>query len=517
MDANTNQIELSGSISSVIYQNEENGYTVLRMDVDDGSQTTVIGCIPFAAPGEMLTVTGSWVTHPAHGQQFKADFVERTMPESAEAIYEYLAGHTVKGIGPATASMLVSRFGKDTLNVLEYHPEKLCEIKGISLSKAKEMSAHFHRQAGLRRLIEFLAAASIRPVVAMRMYQFYGDKSLELVQENPYILASDAIGATFAEADALALGQGFDGDSAERIAAAILFELSYNSRNGHCFIPRAKLIAATAQLIAVEEPLVGESLDMLLDSGEVLCEPVANVEACYLARLYEDECYTAERLLAMAEEEYRYAPDTEQITAQIEAQLGIRFAAQQKQTLELACRHQLIAITGGPGTGKTTSIRAILALFDTLQLDTQLAAPTGRAAKRMSELTGRSAQTIPRRGRAVGVRRRDSGRVLHGGHLAHERAAARAAAGLPADPRGRCRPAPVRRAGERLCGYHPQRRGAHRSADGDLPPVRGQQHRGIRARHQPRGAPASFPQSGRFLLPAPQRRCAHGGDHRGAV
>lgn len=396
MDANTNQIELSGSISSVIYQNEENGYTVLRMDVDDGSQTTVIGCIPFAAPGELLTAIGSWVKHPAHGQQFKADFVERTMPESAEAIYEYLAGRTVKGIGPATASMLVSRFGKDTLNVLEYHPEKLCEIKGISLQKAKEMSAHFHRQAGLRRLIEFLAAAAIRPVVAMRMYQYYGDKALELVQENPYILASDTIGATFAEADALALSQGFEGDSAERIAAAILFELSYNSRNGHCFIPRVKLLAATAQLIAVEETLVGESLDMLIDSGEVLCEQVANVEACYLARLYEDECYTAERLLAMAEEEYRYAPDTEQIASRIEAQLGIRFAAQQKQTLELACRHQVIAITGGPGTGKTTSIRAILALFDSLKLDTQLAAPTGRAAKRMSELTGQNAQTIHR-------------------------------------------------------------------------------------------------------------------------
>lgn len=396
MDTNANQIELSGSISSIIYQNEENGYTVLRLDVDDGSQTIVVGCIPFAAPGEALIAVGNWMKHPAHGQQFKADYVERTMPESAEAIYEYLAGRTVKGIGPATASLLVSRFGKDTLNVLEYHPEKLCEIKGISLPKAKEMSTHFHQQAGLRRLIEFLAAAAIRPVVAMRMYQFYGDNALELVQENPYVLASDTIGATFAEADALALSQGFDGDSTERIAAAILFELSYNSRNGHCFIPRGKLLAATAQLIAVDEVLVGESLDVLLDSGEVLCQPVANVEACYLARLYEDECYTAERLRAMAEEEYRYTPDTEQIAFAIEVQLGIRFAAQQKQTLELACRHQVVAITGGPGTGKTTSIRAILALFDHLKVHTQLAAPTGRAAKRMSELTGQSAQTIHR-------------------------------------------------------------------------------------------------------------------------
>lgn len=396
MDANTNQIELTGRIASVLFQNEENGYCVLRLEVDDGSQTTLTGCIPFAAPGETLTAYGQWTRHPAHGVQFQADLVERMMPESAEAIYEYLAGRTVKGIGPATASLLVSRFGTDTLNVLEYHPEKLCGIKGISLTKAKEMSASFHRQAGLRRLIEFLAAAGIRPAIAMRMYQFHGDSALALVQENPYILASDAIGATFAEADALALELGFETDSAERVAAAVLFELTYNSGNGHCFIPRGKLIAATAQLISVEESLAAESLDVLLDSGEVLCEQVANCEACYLERLYDAEKETADRLRAMAGEEYRHRPDTAAITAQIEQQLGIRFAAQQKQTLELACCHRLIAITGGPGTGKTTSIRAILALFDALKLDTQLAAPTGRAAKRMSELTGRGAQTIHR-------------------------------------------------------------------------------------------------------------------------
>lgn len=147
MDANTNPIELCGTVAAVIYQNEENGYAVLKLDVDDGSQTMVVGCIPYAVPGESMIVTGSWMTHPAHGQQFKAEFAERTMPETADAIYAYLAGRAVRGIGPATASLMVSRFGADTLNVLEYEPEKLCTIKGISLSKAKAMSANFRRQA----------------------------------------------------------------------------------------------------------------------------------------------------------------------------------------------------------------------------------------------------------------------------------------------------------------------------------------------------------------------------------
>lgn len=194
MDANVNPIELCGTVAAVIYQNEENGYTVLKLDVDDGSQTMVVGCIPYAVPGESMIVSGSWMTHPAHGQQFKADFAERTMPETADAIYAYLAGRAVRGIGPATASLMVSRFGADTLNVLEYEPEKLCTIKGISLSKAKAMSANFRRQAGMRRLIEFLASANIRPVIALRMYQYYGDDALQLVQDNPYILVSDAIG-----------------------------------------------------------------------------------------------------------------------------------------------------------------------------------------------------------------------------------------------------------------------------------------------------------------------------------
>ena len=389
-------MEISGSIASIIYQNEENGYTILRLDADDGNQVTVLGCIPYAAPGELVTVSGIWSHHPAHGMQFKAEYIERTMPESADAIYQYLAGHTVRGIGPATAALLVQRFGADTLNVLEFQPEKLCEVRGISLQKAKEMSVQFRKQVGLRRLIEFLATAEIRPAVAARAYQTYGERALELVQENPYILTEDEIGATFSEADTLALSHGFAGDSPERVLAAIQFELQYNAHVGHTFIPRGKLIKVTSEMIGVPEDVAAERLEELLERQQLVCQQVVNVEACYLARLYDDESYVAERLRAMAQEEYRYEPNYDQIISRIEQQLSITFADQQKQAIELACRHQVVAITGGPGTGKTTSIRAILALFEALHLETYLAAPTGRAAKRMSELTGHNAQTVHR-------------------------------------------------------------------------------------------------------------------------
>ena len=390
------QTEINGIISSVIYLNDENGYAVVRMETDSGEMVTAVGCLPYIAPGEMISAEGSWVTHAQHGRQFKIEQSNRLLPTSADGIYEYLAGSTVKGIGPATAALIVDRFKEKSFDILEMHPEKLAEIKGISLTKAKDLSASFKKQAGVRRLTEFLCAYGIKPLVALKLYRAYGSAALETVHENPYIISASHIGASFAEADNLALELGIEGDSINRISAAVLFELQHNSGNGHCFIPRDKLIAATSQLISVPADLVSDAIDSLSENGGLVCDKVANLNVCYLTELYEAETYTAERLKSMVGLKTKSSANIERLITKLESLYDISYAPLQKQSIELALNNRILVITGGPGTGKTTILKGILSLYDELELETLLAAPTGRAAKRMSELTGREASTIHR-------------------------------------------------------------------------------------------------------------------------
>ena len=388
--------EINGTVSAVIFRNDENGYGVVKLELDSGEKVTAVGCLPYIAPGEMLSAEGAWMTHAQHGRQFKIEQCSRLLPTSAEAIYEYLAGGTVRGIGPATAALIVDRFGDKALDVLEMQPEKLAEIKGISSSKAKDISAGFKKQAGVRRLTEFLCSYGIQPVFALRMFKFYGNSAIEVVHENPYILASSHIGASFAEADSLALALGLDGDSLNRVCAAVVFELVHNSGNGHCFIPRGKLTMATSQLIGVAHELVEDAVDKLAETGEIVCCTVAGLDACYLAPLYEAETYTANRIKSMCRAKGERKVDITSIISHLEAANDIEYAPMQREAIALAARNRVLVITGGPGTGKTTILKAVLALYDELELETYLAAPTGRAAKRMSELCGTEASTIHR-------------------------------------------------------------------------------------------------------------------------
>lgn len=396
MDREKQLTELSGTVDSVIYKNEENGYTVLRMTDGNGESVTVVGCFPYAAAGESMILSGEWMTHSVHGRQFKAEFAQRMMPSGTRAIYSYLAGGAVKGIGPATASLIVDRFGDKALDVMENSPEKLATLRGISLSKAEQISADFRRQTGLRRLMEFICSFGLRPVLAMRLYKFYGDGALRMVQDNPYIISAEHIGGSFAEADALALEMGMDGFAQNRINAALLFELRHNTGNGHCFIPREKLTAATAQLIGVAEEDADRGVDELMDAGQLRFEVVAGANACYLPELYEAETDCARRLAAMCMDKREEHADIAGIVRRLEKQQKIKYTARQLETLELALKNRVVVLTGGPGTGKTTSLRAILALFNALGYKTLLTAPTGRAAKRMSELTGAEAVTVHR-------------------------------------------------------------------------------------------------------------------------
>ena len=396
MDQEFELQELSGSVENVIFKNEENGYTVLRLRSSDGENVTVVGCFPYAAPGESMIISGQWSNHSVHGRQFKAEFAQRSLPTSAAAIYQYLAGGSVKGVGPATASLIVERFGDKSLDVILNEPAKLASVRGISAAKAQSISAGFRRQAGLRMLMEFICSFGLRPVLAMRMYKAYGDDALEALRENPYLLCGSLIGGSFREADWMAQELGMGGGSKNRVGAALLFELTHNLGNGHCFIPRDKLAAVTAELISVDPEDADERIGELIEEGQLRFERIAGVDACYLPALYEAETNAAEVFARMSKRSFRDSFDTGRLLDRLERQQGIRYAPLQRQTLELALKNQLLVITGGPGTGKTTSIRAILALFDALGLKTLLCAPTGRAAKRMTELTGKEAATVHR-------------------------------------------------------------------------------------------------------------------------
>ena len=388
-------VEISGAVAAVVYQNEDNGYTVLRLDTG-ASTVTVVGCLPMAAAGERMTLSGSWVTHPSHGDQFKAVAALRQMPTDPAGIFLYLASGAVKGVGPATAKLIVDRFGSQALEIMETAPEELAGLKGISAKKALEISRELRRQGSLRRLMEFLVARGFRSFVPLRLYQLYGEDAMEALHENPYILAGPGIGADFAQADALALSLGFDGAAPQRAEAAILFELSHNLNRGHCFIPREKLIAASAQLIELDSTQLSPALDRLIAGESVVEEALLGLQACYLSDVYRAECFVAERLLSMCRPAEAGRLSIDRLLEETQAELGLTYAPQQREAVRAAARSHLLVLTGGPGTGKTTTVRAILALYGKMGLRAALCAPTGRAAKRLSQLTGEEALTLHR-------------------------------------------------------------------------------------------------------------------------
>ncbi|NCE65272.1 ATP-dependent RecD-like DNA helicase [Pseudoflavonifractor sp. 524-17] len=388
---------IEGGVDAVIYQNEENGYTVLRLDAGEQGGITVVGCMPGVAPGERLSVQGKWMRHASYGEQFKAEIVERRMPAGEEAILEYLSSGAVRGIGAATARRIVQEFGGEALTVLEEAPEQLTKIRGITRKRALAMGEQFRLQMGMRRLLEFLGTHGVALQLAMPLYRRYGNRALEVVRSNPYLLVDEELGVEFSVADQLALDMGLEGEDPQRIEAGLVFELSHNLMNGHTFLPRRKLLAATAQLLQIESPEVLEDgLEALAERGEVVQEPVAGEAACYLFDLQEAEEYVAQRLGEMARRELLPPQGLDGLIDRIQREQGIVYAPQQRQAVATTAQRQVMLLTGGPGTGKTTSLRGVLALFDSLGLDTALAAPTGRAAKRLGELCGREAATIHR-------------------------------------------------------------------------------------------------------------------------
>lgn len=387
---------IEGVVHSLLFQNEENGYTVLRLLTEEGEVIVVVGCIPCVAPGESLCVHGVWGVHPQHGEQLMAQEVERRLPEDEEEICSYLASGILKGVGPATAQRIVEKFGRRTFDIIEQSPEQLAGMKGITSKKAQQIAAAFRQHMGLRRLMAFLAQYELPPVLAMQLRKQYGERAVETVRDNPYLLASDTCGVEFSVADEIGMSLGIAADSGCRVEAAVTFELTHNENNGHVFLPRNKLLEATCSLLGESDDVVEQALDRLIERKVVMQQPLANVQACYLYRLWEAEFTVCRKLSELQNIEADRGRRAEQVVDAIEKEQGITYAPLQRQAVELAATEGVLLLTGGPGTGKTTSIRGIVALFQRMGLDVVLTAPTGRAAKRMSELCGMEAQTIHR-------------------------------------------------------------------------------------------------------------------------
>ena len=387
---------IRGSVSAIVYQNEENGYAVLRFDTEGGETITVVGTIPMTNVGERLVVAGKWSRHPSYGRQFEAEFLERLMPESASGIQAFLSSRAVKGIGAVMAKRIVEAFGVHALDVIENDPERLATLPGISEKKAQEMSRSFRRQVGIRRLIEFLSAHNLPTELALRLYRVYGEMAVDAIRDDPYLLTDSFFGATFGQVDHFAISLGVDGADERRVEAGICFELSHNLNNGHVFLPRNKLAAATEGLLGLDRATIDEGFLRLQEQGRIALDRLAGMDICYLPELYEAEVYVAERLRDMVNDAPKLPVDLARLLGEVQANRKIAYARQQLEAITAAAEHRVVLVTGGPGTGKTTTLDGILDLFDRMKLKSLLAAPTGRAAKRLSDLTGREASTIHR-------------------------------------------------------------------------------------------------------------------------
>lgn len=391
------QTLIRGTVEAVLFENQENGYTVIRFKNESGEIITVVGTIPLTAAGETLVITGHWENHSTHGPQFRAEFLERVMPSGASAIEKYLSSRVIRGVGPQTAKRIVAKFGDDTFRIMEEEPYRLAEVQGITSKKAQEIGQHFQKQFGMRKLLEFFMANGLPVELAMPLYKAYGDLAMEALQDDPYLLSDDYFGADFRIVDEFALKLGLEADDSRRVEAAAIYTLRHNLGNGHTFLPAHKLAPATAAMLhLVDQTPVEEALRTLDLEGKLVLDTLKDIKICYLPEYYEAETYVAQRIREMTETHRIVPTRLEGSIHAIESEIGTEYAPDQIKAIIAAVENSVLLLTGGPGTGKTTTVNGILALFDRLGIKTVLAAPTGRAAKRLSELCGREAATIHR-------------------------------------------------------------------------------------------------------------------------
>ncbi len=387
---------IQGTVEDIIFSNEVNGYIVC--DIKQEKDTvTVVGYMPFINVGEVLRLTGKWVTHPDYGEQLKVETYEKILPETADAIEKYLASGVIKGIGPATAKKITEKFGDDALNIIQFNPEKLSEIRGISREKALKIGETFEEQRELRTVIMFLQEYGISPAYSTKIYKVFGDKTIDEIKANPYKLADEIFNIGFKTADRIARSMGVDPASKYRICSGIKYVLSQSAVNGHVYLDDTKLKEYTSQLLEVEIQNISDALVSLIMDRAVYVEKTEPLNKVYLSSYYNAELGVSKKIIELST--ICFDIDLEEFDKRllaIQCDENITLAEKQKQAVKEALLNGVLVITGGPGTGKTTIIKSIIKLLHKEGYEIAIAAPTGRAAKRMSEATGFEAKTIHR-------------------------------------------------------------------------------------------------------------------------
>ena len=389
---------LAGLVERVTFHNEDTGFCVLRVKArGQRDLVTVIGHAATIAAGEFVQITGNWVIDHTHGLQFKASFLKASPPTTREGIERYLGSGMIRGIGPIYAKRLVRAFGDEVFDLIEQHPDRLREVTGIGPKRASKIIAGWAEQKVIREIMLFLHANGVGTSRAVRIYKTYGTEAVQVISENPYRLARDIRGIGFRTADLIAQRVGIEPTAMIRVRAGISFALREAMDEGHCGLPAEDLIALTIKLLAIPAELVATAMELELRAGDVVADDVDGRSCIFLAGLYQAERAIAERLHVVSAGSPPWpAIDVNKAIPWVEARTGLELAESQVQAIRLAVRSKVLVITGGPGVGKTTLVNSILKILRAKQIKVALCAPTGRAAKRLSESTGAEAKTIHR-------------------------------------------------------------------------------------------------------------------------
>ena len=397
--------DLQGQIERITYTNDEDGFTIAKVKVYGRRDlVTVVGNLLAPTPGEILKMQGEWATHPKFGEQFRVVHYKSLVPASVYGIEKYLGSGLIKGIGPVMAKRIVKTFGKETLDVIEQEIKKLIEVEGIGKKRVEMIRKAWADQKEIRQVMLFLQSHGVSSGYATKIFKTYGNEAIEVVQENPYRLATDIFGIGFLTADKIAEKLGFARDSELRAEAGILYVLHQLADEGHVYYPFNPLLTKSQEILEVDQEILLRALDTLRTEQKIVLEdleengePKGGHQAVYLAKFHLSETNIAARLKALINAPKAIRPiDPGKALAWVQKQLDITLAARQVEAVKCALTNKVVVITGGPGTGKTTIINAILKIFAKAGVKFLLAAPTGRAAKRMSEATGHEAKTIHR-------------------------------------------------------------------------------------------------------------------------